>query len=151
MASVSCEVAIIGAGPYGLSAAAHLRAAQVDVRVFGRPMDFWRNGMPRGMVLRSLPIYCHIADPHRLCTLDRFAEATELETPAHLGRDQFISYGEWFQRQLVPQVDCRLVTTIERTARGFLLLLADGDTCTARLRLPTPRKSLCRREYQSGD
>src|ERR1041385_6687120 len=58
MASINCQVAIIGAGPYGLSAAAHLRAAQTEVRIFGKPMDFWRNGMPDGMVLRSPWIYC---------------------------------------------------------------------------------------------
>ena len=38
----ACDVAIIGAGPYGLSAAAHLKAADgLDVRVFGEPMSFW--------------------------------------------------------------------------------------------------------------
>ena len=35
------DVAIIGAGPYGLSLAAHLAAANVNVRVFGQPMQFW--------------------------------------------------------------------------------------------------------------
>ena len=78
MASQNCQVAIIGAGPYGLSAAAHLRAAQTDVHIFGKPMDFWRNGMPEGMVLRSPWHYCHIADPQNSCTVDRFAAATEL-------------------------------------------------------------------------
>ena len=46
------DVAILGAGPYGLAAAAHLRRAGVDVRVMGQPMSFWR-GMPVGMLLRS--------------------------------------------------------------------------------------------------
>jgi thioredoxin reductase len=31
-----CEVAIIGAGPYGLSAATYLKAAGVQTRVFGQ-------------------------------------------------------------------------------------------------------------------
>ena len=34
-------VAIIGAGPYGLSLAAHLAARNVEHRIFGRPMQFW--------------------------------------------------------------------------------------------------------------
>src|SRR6185312_16558536 len=38
-----CEVAIIGAGPYGLSLAAHLAASKVSFRVFGRPMELWRH------------------------------------------------------------------------------------------------------------
>ena len=49
----ACDVAIVGAGPYALSAAAHLRAIKgLDVRVFGEPMSFWRQ-MPIGMCLRS--------------------------------------------------------------------------------------------------
>src|SRR5881397_691050 len=108
MASLNCQVAIIGAGPYGLSAAAHLRAAQTDVRIFGKPMDFWRSGMPRGMVLRSPWRYCHIADPHSVCTVDRFADDADLQLPANLRLEQFLSYGDWFQRQLVPNVDLRM-------------------------------------------
>ncbi|MGA7958471.1 MAG: NAD(P)/FAD-dependent oxidoreductase, partial [Xanthobacteraceae bacterium] len=49
----SCDVAIFGAGPYGLAAAAHLRAVNVSVRVFGEAMSFWRRHMPSGMKLRS--------------------------------------------------------------------------------------------------
>ncbi len=33
-------IVIIGAGPYGLAAAAHLRAAGVGVHVFGEAMAF---------------------------------------------------------------------------------------------------------------
>lgn len=40
------EVAIIGAGPYGLSAAAHLRAAGVKATIFGHTMGFWERQMP---------------------------------------------------------------------------------------------------------
>ena len=48
-----CDVAVIGAGPYGLSAGAHLKAKGIAVRVFGEPMEFWANKMPEGMLLRS--------------------------------------------------------------------------------------------------
>src|SRR6516165_1462268 len=47
------DVAIVGAGPYGLSLAAHLQALGVEYRVFGRPMDTWRHHMPEGMLLKS--------------------------------------------------------------------------------------------------
>jgi cation diffusion facilitator CzcD-associated flavoprotein CzcO len=56
-------VVIIGAGPYGLAAAAHLRAAGVEPRVFGEPMAFWQRQMPKGMRLRSPWTASHIADP----------------------------------------------------------------------------------------
>jgi len=35
------DAVVVGAGPYGLAAAAHLRHAGADIRVFGRPMSFW--------------------------------------------------------------------------------------------------------------
>jgi 2-polyprenyl-6-methoxyphenol hydroxylase-like FAD-dependent oxidoreductase len=41
--SLDTHVAVIGAGPYGLSSAASLRAAGIEIRVFGEPMAFWEN------------------------------------------------------------------------------------------------------------
>src|SRR5689334_6467017 len=51
--SGQCDVAIIGAGPYGLSLAAHLRAAGIDYRIFGKPLGTWRDHMPADMLLNS--------------------------------------------------------------------------------------------------
>ena len=51
--SHSTEVAIIGAGPYGLSLAAHLQGAAIPFRIFGSPMDSWRKLMPKGMLPKS--------------------------------------------------------------------------------------------------
>jgi FAD binding domain-containing protein len=72
-------VAVIGAGPYGLAAAAHLREAGVRVHVLGEPLEFWRNQMPDGMMLRSRKRSSHIADPRRALTIDDF-EAAEGRT-----------------------------------------------------------------------
>ena len=47
------DVAIIGAGPYGLSIAAHLRDRDVSFRIFGTPMSSWRNHMAAGTFLKS--------------------------------------------------------------------------------------------------
>ena len=59
------EVAVIGAGPYGLSAGAHLKARGFEVRVFGEPMEFWANKMPEGMLLRSPRVASNISDPEQ--------------------------------------------------------------------------------------
>src|SRR6266568_1627425 len=59
----SCQVAIIGAGPYGLAAAAHLRAQRLEIRVLGEPMEFWKQHMPRGMLLRSSAAASSLGDP----------------------------------------------------------------------------------------
>ena len=46
---MTAPAVVIGAGPYGLSVAAHLRARGVPVRVFGEVMSSWRLHMPGGM------------------------------------------------------------------------------------------------------
>src|SRR5690242_5427406 len=57
------QVAIIGAGPYGLSIAAHLRAHGVPYRIFGTPVDTWRRHMPAGMMLKSDGFASSLSDP----------------------------------------------------------------------------------------
>ncbi|MBV8901229.1 MAG: hypothetical protein JOY92_14085, partial [Verrucomicrobia bacterium] len=69
------QVAVIGAGPYGLAATAYLRAVNIETCVFGEPMAFWANQMPEGMLLRSDWETLHIADPHRASTLDHYSAA----------------------------------------------------------------------------
>src|SRR6185369_8878581 len=46
-------LAIIGAGPFGLAQAAWAADAGVDYAIIGHPMEFWRDHMPAGMLLRS--------------------------------------------------------------------------------------------------
>ena len=75
--TLSYQVAIIGAGPYGLATAAHLRTAKIETCVFGEPMEFWQNQMPEGMFLRSSWDACHIADLHRTLTLDTYSAFTD--------------------------------------------------------------------------
>ncbi|MGH2824657.1 MAG: NAD(P)-binding domain-containing protein [Thermoleophilaceae bacterium] len=147
------QVAIIGAGPYGLAAAAHLRHAGVPVRVFGEVLEFWRQ-MPQGMVLRSRKRSSHIADPDRRLTIDDYEAATgrTVRRPS-LTLDEFIDYGQWFQRNAVPDVDRRKVRLLERTNGSFRLELEDGEELSADRvvvaaglapfgRLPEPFRSL---------
>ena len=54
--------AIIGAGPYGLSVAAHLKARGVPALIFGKPMEFWQN-MPPEMHLKSSWSALSMSDP----------------------------------------------------------------------------------------
>ena len=130
---LTCDVAIIGAGPYGLSAAAHLRAVKgLDVRLFGEPMSFWERNMPAGMLLRSPWSASHISDPSGALTLDAYRSPSGGPLPAPVPLDGFIDYGRWFQRQASPDVDKRMVTGIERNPAGFRLTLEDGDALKSR-------------------
>lgn len=126
------EVAIIGAGPYGLAAAAHLRPAQIETKVFGEPMEFWWRNMPRTMLLRSHPTCSQIGTPTPDLTLDRFLVSRGAPRPRRIARDLFVRYGLWIQQCVVPDVDRSRVERIERVSRGFRLELSDGRTWWAR-------------------
>lgn len=127
------DVTIVGAGPYGLSAAAHLRAIKgLDVRVFGEPMSFWERNMPVGMFLRSNWTATQIADPNRKLTLEAYqaANGNHLSVPVPL--DRFIHYGQWYQRQAVPDLDQRKIVRIESDSSGFLVTIAGGEVLQSR-------------------
>jgi FAD-dependent urate hydroxylase len=125
------DTVVVGAGPYGLAAAAHLQGAGVETKVVGRPMSFWRENMPTGMLLRSPYVACSISDPERSLTLADYERAVGLETAVPVPLSRFVDYGDWFRSQAAIDVDERLVARIERNGR-FHVELADGETFSAR-------------------
>ena len=130
--STDCEVAIIGAGPYGLSAASHLTASGRDVRIFGEPMEFWANGMPQGMLLRSPREASTIADPRSAFTLEAYETATGIEPVKRVPRETFVNYGRWYQKQLIHTLDRRKVAKVIKKNSAFELTLSDGAIVTSR-------------------
>lgn len=130
-------VAVIGAGPFGLSTAAHLRARGIPVRVFGDPMVSWRDHMPAGMLLKSTPAASSIDAPQPGHTLVDYCDAAGIP---RLVTDQdivpvetFIAYGQWFQQKLVPELEQVRVVSVDRSERGgFQLKLDSGESFTAR-------------------
>jgi thioredoxin reductase len=128
------DVAVIGSGPYGLAIAAHLRARDVDFRIFGAPMDSWRTQMPKGMFLKSEGFASNLFDPTGRNTLERYcAEAGAPFQPCGkaVSRELFVQYGLAFQRKLVPMVEEVMVTSLEWSSRDFEIRLANGDALRA--------------------
>jgi FAD-dependent urate hydroxylase len=119
------DVAIVGAGPYGLAIAAFLRHAGMQTTVYGDPMEFWRKRMPRNMLLRSSPRASHIADPERALTLDDYAAAHGVDLPYPLPLERFLDYAAWFQSRVVPDVDPRRVRRVTVENSHFRLQLSD--------------------------
>src|SRR6266478_4147201 len=127
-----CDIAIIGAGPYGISASAHLRTIKgLDVHTFGEPMVFWQHNMPKGMLLRSGWEASHIADPNKSLTLDIFRKESRNHFSSPVPLDRFVNYGLWHQQHSVPDLDRRKIVTVEPGARGFRLILEDGESVLA--------------------
>ena len=129
------EVAIVGAGPYGLSIAAHFRRRGIPFRIFGRPMDSWVSHMPKGSCLKSDGFASNIYDPDNAFTLEKFCAEQGIEY-AHTGIpvriETFRAYGLAFCQRMLPELDERLVENIDRSPEGFLLRLEGGESVEAR-------------------
>jgi thioredoxin reductase len=128
------NTAIIGAGPYGLSIAAHLRRRGIPFRIFGRTMDSWLAHMPKGMMLKSDGFASNIYDPDDAFTLGQFCRErgipyADAGLPVRL--DTFTAYGLAFRDRMVPELEDRLVSSVERLQYGFKLRLEDGELLEA--------------------
>lgn len=131
----SIDVAVIGAGPYGLSLTAHLRARGIEHRTFGEPMGPWKNNMPPGMLLKSYPWASSLSDPKSEFTARNFC--TERALPYHdelmpLPLSRFVEYGEAFQARYAPNVERKTLIALEPGPAGFRASFSDGETVNAR-------------------
>ena len=129
------DTAIIGAGPYGLSIAAHLKALGIDFRIFGSPMHTWRTQMPEGMLLKSDGFASSLYDPDSSFPLGRYCQErgiayADLGLPVRL--ETFAAYGEEFQKRFVPELEDKLVVSVRRSLAGFDIRLEDGELIGAR-------------------
>jgi thioredoxin reductase len=128
------DVAIIGAGPYGLSIAAHLRALGVDYRIFGNPMSTWLTQMPKGMRLKSEGFASSLSDPSSTFPLAAFCKESglpyaDLGLPVSL--DTFTAYGLEFQKRFVPNLENKQVLSVRRSGDNFQIRLESGETVIA--------------------
>lgn len=129
-----CDVAIIGAGPYGLSIAAHLKARGLDIRILGSPMQTWLKHMPKGMRLKSEGFASSLDDPGSTFTLASYCQQNgvpyaDIGLPVPL--EIFTSYGLEFQKRFVPEVENKLVVSVQCSSQGFQLCLDNGEVFAA--------------------
>lgn len=129
---------VVGAGPYGLSTAAHAGARGIDTVVVGNPMGFWRDNMPAEMFLRSGPDW-HL-DAAGVHTLEAFLEVrgiapTEVDPlPVSL----FLDYADWFRAAEALDVRDDLVASLERADGRFEAVLESGERLTAETVVAAP-------------
>jgi len=129
------EVAIIGAGPYGLSLASYLRDRKSDFQILGEPMQFWRDHMPKGMHLKSDGFASNLYDPRGVYTLQRYCKEQGIsyhDTMLPVELDTFVKYGVAFKERVVQNLRANYVIEVTKTSKGFSLRLDNDDTIGAR-------------------
>jgi FAD-dependent urate hydroxylase len=124
------DVAVIGAGPFGLSVAAHL--AHRRVRAFGRPMETWRTRMPPDMRLRSDWDETNLSAPGDRGSIDAWAQAVGEPREEPIPLQKFLRYADWFRETLVPENDPSDVAQLERGGGVFRVTTAAGAEADAR-------------------
>jgi thioredoxin reductase len=126
---------VIGAGPYGLSLAAHLSGFGLDFRIAGTPMGAWISTMPDGMCLKSEGFASSLFEPSGTFTLGAFCAAEGIpyaDTGVPVKKDTFVAYGRAFQREFVPSLEERKAVSVKRHGDGFTTEFADGGRITSR-------------------
>jgi len=127
------DIVIIGAGPYGLSIAAHLAARNIKHRIFGRPMQFWSQ-IAQAADKRFLKSYCFgtsLSTPKPGYTFADYNGPRGLETFEPCSMANFAAYGQWFQEHNVPWLEPVDVVSVKRQGAGFLIALSSGETFIA--------------------
>ena len=117
---------VIGAGPYGLSTAAHAKRHGIDPLVVGEPMGFWRQNMPERMLLRSGTDW-HL-DADGIDTFETFLAQRGID-PARVPPvplRTFVEYADWFCAQTGIRPRPTLVSQLEQVDRQFVVTFEDG-------------------------
>jgi cation diffusion facilitator CzcD-associated flavoprotein CzcO len=127
---INTTAVVIGAGPYGLSVAAHLKAQNIPTLTFGKPMEFWKK-MPSAMYLKSTWSSVSLSAPNGKYTLDQYAASINSHKQKPIPLSFFLDYCRWFQEQTDITVDPTYVQSLARDGEGFRVELADGRTVEA--------------------
>lgn len=127
-------VAIVGAGPFGLSTAAHMSGEGIECRVIGSAMHSWRNNMPKGMLLKSAGFASNLYEPGGSFTLAQFCREQDLpydDLELGIPLETFIAYGEAFQKRFVPQLEDEQLAMLSSCSDGFTLQMQSGTSFDA--------------------
>jgi thioredoxin reductase len=130
-----CDVAVIGAGPHGLSLAAQLAARGMDFRVFGKPLSTWAEHMPKDMMLKSDGFVSNLSAPSPDSTLKAYCARHGIpyaDQGLPISLDTFLAYANNFRRRFVPMLEETNVVSLRADGDEFTLMLETGESLKAR-------------------
>lgn len=136
MACTDTDVLIIGAGPYGLSLASHLRFLGIPFEIAGTPMALWKPElMPLRQMRSTLAKSCP-SNPEGTGILESWVAhhvpdiaKRKLRT---LFSTEYVAFMRAFANHFDIAADEAHVEAVEQGSRGFRARLANGRTIAAR-------------------
>ncbi len=87
--------------------------------------------MPSTMHLKSTWSSVTISDPAHAYTFDRFCKMHKILKQGQVPVQAFLQYSQWYQEQLVPDIDETYVNLLARDGENFHVELADGRSVKA--------------------
>lgn len=126
------DVIIVGSGPYGISLAAHAVANNLNYKLFGYPMDFWKNQMPQNMFIRTPHDFVSFSDSKEELTIHQFSKETGKELTTPLPRPVFVEYAQWFAEKAGVKFTHELVTKISKIDNLFEVISESGESFIAK-------------------
>ena len=129
------DLLVVGAGPYGLSIASHAAGAGLRPARLRPPDGLLARSHAPGHVPQVGALGVEPVRPRLpLGALDTYCadQGVEARHGQPIPLEMFASYGQWFARNAVPEVDERTVTRVTPVAGGFEAVTEDGETVRAR-------------------
>jgi thioredoxin reductase len=98
-------------------------------------MSAWANQMPKGMRLKSEGFASSLADPKSQFTLAHYCRQEDLpyqDTDHPVPLETFVAYGLAFQKKFAPNLENKMVVSVQQSHVGFELLLDNKESVSAR-------------------
>ncbi|QFT88168.1 Thioredoxin reductase [Bacillus sp. THAF10] len=121
------DVIIIGAGPFGISLASHVVSHELSYKLFGYPMDFWKNQMPQDMFIRTPHEFVSLSDAKDEWTVQNFAKETGTELVTPLPRPVFVAYANWFAKKSGIEFTNEKVKLVHNNGNYYEVISESGD------------------------
>ncbi|WP_409300438.1 NAD(P)-binding domain-containing protein [Peribacillus sp. SCS-155] len=121
------DVIIIGSGPFGISLAAHAVSNNLQYKIFGYPMDFWKNTMPQDMFIRTPHDFVSFSDAKDELTIHKFSDETGVQLVTPLPRPIFVQYASWFAEKAGITFTTELVTSVSYKKGVYKVISETGD------------------------
>ncbi|MDP4172117.1 MAG: NAD(P)-binding domain-containing protein [Bacillota bacterium] len=126
------DLIIVGSGPFGISVASHAVSNNLHYKLFGYPMDFWRNQMPQEMFIRTPHEFVSFSDSKDELTVQQFSVETGIELVTPLPRPIFVQYANWFARKSGIEFTTEKITNVIQREGYFEVTSESGDQYTAK-------------------